>query len=64
MQIFFYLYDDKVLILTNDPCFWATQIPKSDRKERSMGLYVAKMFFRQVDKGFCLYWCLTQKYLN
>ena len=44
------------------PCFWATQILKSDLKckERSMGGYVAKMFFLQVDEGFWLYWCLIQ----
>ena len=39
-----------------------TQILKSDLKckERSMGGYVAKMFFLQVDEGFWLYWCLIQ----
>ena len=29
-----------------------------------MGLYVAKMFFLQVDEGFLLYWCLIQKCLR
>ena len=61
MQIIFYLYDD---ILPNDPCFWAKQIPQLDRKERIMGPYVAKIFFCQEDEGFCLHWCLIQKYLN
>ena len=64
MQLYFYLYDDKILILRNDPCFWVTQIPKSDRKESSMGLYEAKIFFCQVGGGFCLYRYLIQKYLN
>ena len=58
----FYLYDDKVLILKCSLFFRATNT-EIWSKERSMGPYVAKMFFLPVDEGFWLYWRLIQKYL-
>ena len=60
MQICSYFYDDKiltlkVLILKGSLGNTNTEIWS---KEMSMGPYVAKMFFLQVDEGFWLYWCL------
>ena len=52
MQIFFfYLYDDKVLILKCS-LFLRNTNTKIWSKERSMGPYVAKIFFLQIDEGF------------
>ena len=60
VQICSYFYDNKILTLkalilkgslgNTDTEIWS--------KEMSMGPYVAKMFFLQVDEGFWLYWCL------
>ena len=65
MQMIIYLYDDKVMILNCSLLFSNanTEIWFKVQK-RSMGPYVAKMFFLQVDEGFWLYWCLIQKCLN
>ena len=58
MQMFFYLYDDKVLILRCS-LFLSNTNTEIWSKERSMSPYVAKMFFLQVDEGFWI-----QKYIK
>ena len=61
MQLFFYLCNDKVLILKCS-LFLSNINTEIWSKERSMGPYVAKVFFSQVDKVFWLYCSLIQKY--
>ena len=48
--VFFYLYGDKILILKCST-FLNNANTEIWSKERSMGPYVAKMFFPQVDEG-------------
>ena len=51
MLIFSYLYDDKVLVLKCS-LYLSNTNTEIWSKEKSMGPYVAKMFFLQVDKIF------------
>ena len=65
MQIFFYLYDDKILIFKCSLFLSYTEHKYRNLiQKRSVGPYVDKMFFLHGDEGFWLYWCLIQKYLN
>ena len=64
MQIIFYLYDDKVLILKCFLFLSDTKYRNLIQRKEYMGPHVAKMFFLLVDESFWLYWCMIQKYLN
>ena len=59
-RYFFTSNDDEVMIVKCSLFFSNTNTEIWSNK-RSMGPYIAKIFFLLVDEGFWLYWCLLQK---